>query len=114
MVNARISKGRFEFLICFIAFPAAIMLSSITVLDTLPPFHIEFHATASVRQELRQKLVETGATLYGVSSCAYTQRQLADLGTTELFTQGLDYVLRRVPRPPGALALCSRLPAALR
>ena len=92
LLNARISKGRFEFLICFIAFPAAIMLSSITVLGTLPPFHIEFHATESVRQELRQKLVETGATLYGVSSCAYTQKQLADLGTTEHFTQGLDYV----------------------
>merc|ERR1712194_955298 len=63
-----------------------------TVLGTLPPFHIEFHATESVRQELRQKLVETGATLYGVSSCAYTQKQLVDLDTTEHFTQGLDYV----------------------
>ena len=69
---------------------AACMFSSITILMVLLPRHID--ATESMRQELRQKLVENGATLYGVSSCAYTQRQLADLGTTELFTQGLDYV----------------------
>ena len=45
-----------------------------------------------MRQELRQQLVENGASLYGVSSCASTQKQLADLGTTEHFTLGLDYV----------------------
>ena len=66
---------------------AACMFSSITILMVLLPRQID--ATESMRQELRQKLVENGATLYGVSSCAYTQRQLADLGTTELFTQGL-------------------------
>ena len=69
---------------------AACMFSSITILMVLLPRQID--ATESMRQELRQKLVETGATLYGVSSCAYTQRQLVDLGTTEHFTQGLDYV----------------------
>ena len=66
------------------------MLSTVTILDVLPPHHID--ATASMRQELRQQLVESGASLYGVSSCASTQKQLADLGTTDHFTQGLDYV----------------------
>ena len=73
-----------------IAFFAAFMLSTVTILDVLPPHHID--ATASMRQELRQQLVESGASLYGVSSCASTQKQLADLGTTDHFTQGLDYV----------------------
>merc|ERR1712195_23798 len=40
----------------------------------------------------RQELVENGATLYGISSCASTQKQLVDLGTTEHYTKGLDYV----------------------
>merc|ERR1711935_543360 len=65
-------------------------MGTVTVVFALPLDRID--TTESERKELRQKLVETGATLYGVSSCAYTQRQLADLGTTELFTQGLDYV----------------------
>merc|ERR1711935_46758 len=65
-------------------------MGTVTVVFALPLDRID--TTESERQELRQKLVETGATLYGVSSCAYTQRQLADLGTTKHFTQGLDYV----------------------
>ena len=69
---------------------AAFMLSSFTILFALVPHHI--NATDSMRQELRQQLVDNGATLYGVSSCAYTQKQLVDLGTTQHFTQGLDYV----------------------
>ena len=73
-----------------IAFFAAFMFSTMIILSGLPPFPKD--ATESMRQELRQQLVEKGATLYGVSSCAYTQKQLADLGTTEHFTQGLDYV----------------------
>ena len=73
-----------------IAFFAAFMFSTMTILSALPP--VPKDATESMRQELRQQLVEKGATLYGVSSCAYTQKQLADLGTTEHFTQGLDYV----------------------
>ena len=49
----------------------------------LPPI-----AASSVLQEL----VETGATLYGVSWCGSTQKQMADLGITMNYTQGLDYV----------------------
>ena len=73
-----------------IASLAVFALSSIIIVATIVPGHID--VTESMRQELLQQLVEKGATLYGVSSCAYTQKQLADLGTTEHFTQGLDYV----------------------
>ena len=42
--------------------------------------------------EVVQELVETGATLYGVSWCDSTQKQLTKLDLTEHYTQGLDYV----------------------
>ena len=74
-----------------IALFAAYTMSTVTLTnDFLPQPSID--PTASMRQELRQQLVENGASLYGVSSCASTQKQLADLGTTDHFTQGLDYV----------------------
>ena len=74
-----------------IALFAAYTMSTVTLInDFLPQPSID--PTASMRQELRQQLVENGASLYGVSSCASTQKQLADLGTTDHFTQGLDYV----------------------
>jgi len=79
-------------MLVWIALFAASMFSTITVTVVVALPLVRIDTTESERQELRQKLVENGATLYGVSSCAYTQRQLADLGTTELFTQGLDYV----------------------
>ena len=71
-----------------IALVAAVILTTATLLrmasPTVPPL-----VTAS---GVRQELVENGATLYGISSCASTQKQLVDLGTTEYYTQGLDYV----------------------
>ena len=67
---------------------AALILTMATLLrmasPTVPPL-----VTAS---GVRQELVENGATLYGISSCASTQKQLVDLGTTEHYTKGLDYV----------------------
>ena len=42
--------------------------------------------------EVVQELVETGATLYGVSWSVSTQKQLTKLDLTEHYTQGLDYV----------------------
>ena len=42
--------------------------------------------------EVVQELVETGATLYGVSWCDSTQKQLTKLDLTEHYTQGLEYV----------------------
>jgi len=73
-----------------IAFQLAFIMSTHTLINDFFPPSID--ATESMRQELRQQLVENGARLYGVSSCASTQKQLADLGTTDHFTQGLDYV----------------------
>ena len=73
-----------------IAFQLAFIMSTHTLINDFFPPSID--ATESMRQELRQQLVENGARLYGVSSCASTQKQLADLGTTEHYTQGLDYV----------------------
>ena len=71
-----------------IALVAAVILTTATLLrmasPTVPPL-----VTAS---GVRQELVENGATLYGISSCASTQKQLVDLVTTEYYTQGLDYV----------------------
>ena len=74
--------------ILLLALVAAFFLTTATLLrvssSTVPPL-----VTAS---GVRQELVENGATLYGISSCASTQKQLVDLGTTEHYTQGLDYV----------------------
>ena len=42
--------------------------------------------------EVLQELVETGATLYGGNWSGCTQKQMADLGIQENYTQGLDYV----------------------
>ena len=71
-----------------IALVAALILTTATLLrmasPTVPPL-----VTAS---GVRQELVENGATLYGISPCASTQKQLVDLGTTEYYTKGLDYV----------------------
>ena len=71
-----------------IALVAAVILTTATLLrmasPTVPPL-----VTAS---GVRQELVENGATLYGISSCASTQKQLVDLGSTEHYTKGLDYV----------------------
>ena len=39
-----------------------------------------------------QELVETSATLYGGNWSGCTQKQMADLGIQENYTQGLDYV----------------------
>ena len=79
------AKGCGLFLACW-AFSAGthMFLDAISVLapDKSP-------ATAS---GVLQELVETGATLYGVSWCVFSQKQLVDLGTTEHYTQGLDYV----------------------
>jgi hypothetical protein len=70
---------------------AAYIMSTVTLIDHVAASP-SIDPTASMRQELRQQLVENGASLYGVSSCASTQKQLADLGTTDHFTQGLNYV----------------------
>ena len=79
------AKGCGLFLACW-AFSAGthMFLDAISVLapDKSP-------ATAS---GVLQELVETGATLYGVSWCVFSQKQLVDLGTAEHYTQGLDYV----------------------
>ena len=65
----------------------AFSASTNVLLDAIAPYTSP--VTAS---EVLQDLVETGATLYGVSSCVSTQKQLVDLGTTEHYTQGLEYV----------------------
>merc|ERR1712166_995257 len=65
----------------------ALTTAALTRLFSKPP--VPPLVTAS---EVRQELVENGATLYGISSCASTQKQLVDLGTTEHYTKGLDYV----------------------
>ena len=90
---SRKQLGRMRFrMVCrvvlLLALVAAFILTTATLLrmasPTVPPL-----VTAS---GVRQELVENGATLYGISSCASTQKQLVDLGTTEHYTQGLDYV----------------------
>ena len=87
-IPAAVRRYRPLLLIAF--FPAYIMSTLTLTNDFAASPSID--ATESMRQELRQQLVENGARLYGVSSCASTQKQLADLSTTDHFTQGLDYV----------------------
>ena len=72
-------------LLAFWAFSA----SKDKLLDAILDLATDTPATAS---GVLQELVETGATLYGVSWCLSSQKQLVDLGTTEHYTQGLDYV----------------------
>ena len=57
--------------------------------------HATLHATLLPpvsASEVLQELVETGATLYGGNWSGCTQKQMADLGIQENYTQGLDYV----------------------
>ena len=59
------------------------------------PLHPTLNATLLPpvpASEVLQELVETGATLYGGNWSGCTQKQMADLGIQENYTQGLDYV----------------------
>ena len=94
--SKQLSRTQLGRMVCRVVLPLALVaafiltsaaLARMTKSDhgcTVPPL-----VTAS---GVRQELVENGVTLYGISSCGSTQKQLVDLGTTEHYTQGLDYV----------------------